>query len=313
MQLIVLLLATVAVLTFLSGVIVFLGSSKGDRIRSAWFFLAATFATAWISSISIFITAGEDMGDAIDWHVKWTFISAILIDIAFLGYVAWRQKYGQIITAFFAIIGIAISALIFANPHYMYDEVILSKAGNTINMSIGPLNIIYMIFFCAIVPAVVIALIREFSRTKSQRKRGGDLTIMISFGASSLLTLIADLILPALGNWSMVWLGPLALSATIIGFYYTILRYHSLNLSSIWLKLFSYIVIVTSMAIIYMIIFSIIFAALFRGSTPSIEVIILNFVMILFFLLLMPAMNQLSNFIRSLITNQNGGTKKEGE
>ena len=65
MQLIVILLATVSVLTFLSGAIVFFGSSKSDRIRSAWYLLAALFTTFWMSSISIFLVAKPDAIDAI--------------------------------------------------------------------------------------------------------------------------------------------------------------------------------------------------------------------------------------------------------
>lgn len=171
-------------------------------------------------------------------------------------------------------------------------------------MNIGPVYFAYIGFFAAIVPAVVATLFKQYLKTRSERKKGGDLTIMISFGLSSTITLIANLVLPLFDNWSLIWLGPLALSATIIAFYYTILRYRSLNLSSIWLKIFSYIVIIASLAIVYMIIFAAIFATLFRGSMPSSEVIILNFIMILIFLLLMPAMNELNVFIRSLISNQ---------
>ncbi len=301
MQLIVILLATVAVLTFLSGAIVFFGSSKGDRIRSAWFFLAAIFATAWMASISVFMVAQPEWTNNIEWHVKWTFISAILIDAAFLGYISWVQKNGKYLTLFFAILGIIISAPIFTAPDLLYNEIIIARTGNSVVMNIGPLYIAYNVFFALIVPAIIFSLFKQFLKTRSQRKKGGDITIMVSFGISSLIILVANLILPLIGNWSAIWLGPLALSATIIGFYYTILRYRSLNLSSIWLKIFSYIVIVSSVAIVYMMIFAIIFAALFRGSPPSTEVIILNFIMILVFIALMPAMNEFIKFIRTLI------------
>lgn len=304
MQLIVILLATVSILTFLSGAIVFFGSTKGDRVRSAWFFLAAIFATAWMASISIFLVAEPSMMGSIDWHVKWTFISAILIDVSFLGYIAWREKYGQAITTLFAVAGLIISLIILICPGSLYNEIILSRTGNSVIMNIGPVYFAYIGFFAAIVPAVVATLFKQYLKTRSERKKGGDLTIMISFGLSSTITLIANLVLPLFDNWSLIWLGPLALSATIIAFYYTILRYRSLNLSSIWLKIFSYIVIIASLAIVYMIIFAAIFATLFRGSMPSSEVIILNFIMILIFLLLMPAMNELNIFIRSLISNQ---------
>ncbi len=310
MQLIIVLLATVSILTFLSGFIVFAGARKGERAMSTSFFIAAIFATIWMASISLFLTASPDSVATIDWHVRWTFISAIVIDTAFLGYIAWEIKYGKLITYLYFIFGSIISALIFYKPELLYNEVILSHAGNSVIMNIGPLYFGYISFFGLIVPTVVFMLLKQFLKSRSVRKKNGDLVIMVSFGLSSTLVLIANLILPLLGNWQMIWLGPLALSATIIAFYYTILRYHSLNLSSIWLKVFSYIVIIASLAIIYMIIFALIFAALFRGSTPSTEVIILNFIMILIFLLLMPAMNELSSFIRSLITGSNDKNKK---
>ncbi|MBQ3352872.1 hypothetical protein IJG89_00790 [Candidatus Saccharibacteria bacterium] len=311
MQLIVILLATVSILTFLSGAIVFFGASKGDRIRSTWFFLAAIFATVWMVSISLFLVAEPSWYSFIDWHVKWTFVSAILIDVAFLGYIAWREKYGKVMTFFFLLAGLAISTLIFCCPELLYSTVNLDRTGNSVVMNIDLLYILYNAFFAAIVPAIIITLLKQFIKTKSSRKKGGDLVIMISFGVSSAIVLVANLILPLLGNWSAIWLGPLALSATIIGFYYTILRYRALNLSSIWLKIFSYIVILASIAIIYMIIFSLIFAALFRGSTPSTEVIVLNFIMILIFLLLMPSMYELNLFVRKLIANDKTEEKKE--
>ena len=310
MQLIVILLATVSILTFLSGVIVFFGSKKGNKVQSAWFLLAAIFATIWMTSISIFLTANADSASTIDWHVKWTFVSAIIIDVAFLGYITWKTRYGKALTLFFTILGLIISVLIFCQPQMLYKDVILANTGNKVEMNIGPLYFAYNGFFALVVPAIIVALIQQYLKTKSNRKKGGDLIIMGSFGLSSGLTLAFNLIMPLFGNWILIWVGPLALAVTIIGFYYTILRYKSLNLSSIWLKLFSNIVIIASIAIIYMVIFSIIFAGLFRGSTPSIEVIILNFIMISVFLLLMPAINQLINYVKSLISGESSITKE---
>ena len=127
---------------------------------------------------------------------------------------------------------------------------------------------------------------------------------MGSFGLSSTLVMIFNLILPLFGNWNLIWIGPLALAVTIIAVYYTILRYKMLNLSSIWLRVFSYVIVIASLAIVYMIIFSIVFAALFRGSTPSTEVIVLNFIMILIFISLIPAMSGSLGYIKNLINGQ---------
>lgn len=302
MQLIVILLITVSVLTFLSGAIMFFGSKKKERTRSAWFFAATIFATIWMLSISLFLVADPSWIDVIGWHVNWTYISAIFIDIALLGYIAWHEKYGRIATALFVILGLILSGIFLIDPSLLYTDVILSNAGNSLVTNIGPFYFAYIAFFCLLVPAVIITLFRQIYRSRSLRKRGADLVLLVGFAISGTMSLIFNLILP-LWDWSLIWLGPLAISTTILAVYYTILRYRTLNLSSIWLKLLSYIVVVASIAIIYMVIFSIIFAALFRGSTPSTEVIILNFIMILIFLALMPAMNEFIRFTRSLITN----------
>lgn len=311
MQLIIMLLGTVSILTLLSGLIVFLGAKKGSRVHSAWFFAAAIFATVWMSSIMFFLTAKSSAVDTIDWHVKWTFASAILLDASFLGYVAWKQKLGRTITIVFLILGLAVCATIFAKPEWLYSDVTLSNAGNSVTMNIDALYYIYIAYFALIVPAVIFMLFKQFIKTRSSRTKGGDLVIMGSFGGSSTIVLIVNLIMPLFGNWGMIWLGPLALSATIIGFYYTILRYRSLNLSSIWLKAFSYIVVFCSLALVYMVVFYLIFMALFRGSKPSVEVIVLNFIMVLIFLLLMPALNQILLNVRDLISGQK--INKEGK
>lgn len=309
MQLIAILLITVSILTFLSGIAVFFGASKGDRARSAWFFLATIFATIWMVSISLFLIATPDWGEQLTWIVDLTYISAIFIDIALLGYISWRKKYGKIATLTFTMLGLVFAAFFILNPNLLYTEIKLSSAGNSLVTNFGPFYFTYIAFFCALVPAVMITLLKQILDSRSTRVRGSDVVLLIGFGISGTMSLVFNLILP-LWNWSLIWLGPLAISTTILAFYYTILRYRALNLTSRWLKILSYIVLITSAAVLYMIIFYLIFKGMFKGASPSIEVIILNFIMVLFFLLLMPAMNELMSFIRSLIANPEEESEK---
>ena len=302
MQLIIILLAVVGLLTFSSGIIVLFGTLRANRARSIWYFLAATFAACWMSTIAMFLTAGKDaLADYITTVVSMTFVCAIMLDVTFLGFSAWDKIYGKFATFFFLVFGVILSGTILLNPDMLYSDIILSNAGNSVLMNYGPLYYTYIAFFCAVVPVICFALFRQYRRARSKRNRHSNIIAMAAFGISSLITMIANLVLPVMDNWTMIWMGPLAISTVILVIYYLILRYQALNLSFRWLKFFSYIVVVASIAIVYMIIFSIVFAALFRGSTPSIEVIILNFIMILIFIALMPAMNGLIRFIRSLV------------
>ena len=303
MQLIAILLITVSVLTFLSGLAVFLGARKGDRVRSAWFFLATIFATIWTDSIALFLIATNNWNGVLNLIVDFTFISAIFIDIALLGYISWYKKYGKGATLTFLVLGLIFAGVFIAKPNLIYTEIIFSSSGNSLVTNLSPFFFTYIAFYFALVPAVMITLLKQIIRAKSKRVRGGDLTLLIGFAFSGTAALIFNLILP-LWTWYFIWLGPFAISATILAFYYTILRYRVLELNSRWLKILSYIVLITSAAVLYMIVFYIVFIAMFKGSSPSLEVIILNFIMVLFFLLLMPAMNELTAFVRSLITDQ---------
>ncbi|MBR3254279.1 hypothetical protein IKF88_00925 [Candidatus Saccharibacteria bacterium] len=303
MQLVAILLITVSILTLLSGIAVFFGASKGDRARSAWFFMATVFATVWMVSISIFLIAKPEWYDIMPRHVNWTYISSIFIDVALLGYISWRYKAGKIATITFLALGLFLTGFFVHDPSLLYTDIVLANTGNSLVTNIGPFYFIYIAFYCLLVPTIIITLLCQILKSTSKRIRGGDLVLLIGFAISGTMSLIFNLILP-LWTWNLVWLGPLAVSTTIIAFYYTILRFRALNLSSRWLKVLSYIVIITSSAVIYMVIFYVIFAAMFRGSTPSVEVIVLNFVMILIVLLLTPAMSELNMFVRSLISNQ---------
>lgn len=307
MQLIAILLITVSILTLLSGIAVFFGATKGDRARSAWFFAATVFATIWMVSISLFLIANSDW-PYMTLLVDLTYISAIFIDIALLGYISWRKRFGKVTTLAFLVAGIIFAAFFVKNPELLYTEIVLTSAGNSLVTNIGPFYFTYIAFFCALVPAVLITLFMQILKSKSSRIKNGDLVLLIGFAISGTMSLIFNLILP-LWTWDLIWLGPLAISTTIIAFYYTILRYHALNLRSRWLKILSYIVLITSAAVLYMMVFYVVFIAMFRGSTPSIEVITLNFIMVLFFLLLMPAMNELLAFVRSLIIGDDNTNK----
>lgn len=307
MQLIAILLITVSILTLLSGIAAFFGATKGDRARSAWFFVATVFAMVWTVAISLFLIATPEW-DHMPLLVNLTYVSAIFIDIALLGYISWRKKAGKITTLIFLVAGIIFTGFFVNNPGLLYSDIILTSAGNSLVPNFSPFYFTYIGFFCALVPAVLITLLKQILDSRSNRVKNGDLVLLIGFAISGTASLVFNLILP-LWTWDLIWLGPLTISTTIIAFYYTILRYHAINLKSRWLKTLSYIVIITSAAVLYMMVFYVVFVAMFRGSTPSMEVIILNFIMVLFFLLLMPAMSEVVIFVRSLITGEEPAPK----
>ena len=123
---------------------------------------------------------------------------------------------------------------------------------------------------------------------------------MIGLAVTGLLALIFDIILPPT-RYDLIWVGPLTIGLVIIGFYYAILRFRMISLSTNWLRVLCYIVLIGSAVIIYLLIFHLIFSALFKIANPSFQVILLNFIMIAIVILLTPAISELHSMTKSLI------------
>ena len=88
----------------------------------------------------------------------------------------------------------------------------------------------------------------------------------------------------------------------MLAYFYGILKYRIISVSARWLRVMAYGVILSAGAAIYMILFYIIFTALFKIPNPSTSVLVLNFIMIVIVLLLMPVIQEITASVRSMIT-----------
>lgn len=294
----------VGILTLLSGIIFLFGSKKEDRPASIWYFLTSIFATIWLTVVALILTAKADRAPFMSFLFTTGFVAPLLFDACFLAFAAWTRRSGKVTAIILLLVALILSVFILLKPEWLYSNIIIANTGNSAEILIGPLLFCYIGYFAIVLPFISFVFLHRYRRARSKSKRIGALVAMITSGISGLCCLVANLILPLMHNWNHSWIGPLSFAIVIISIYYIILCYRIINLSYGWLRIFSYIVIVSTIAIVYMIIFSIIFAALFRGSTPSLEVIILNFIMLLIFISLIPAMNSFVKFSRRLILEQ---------
>ncbi len=303
MLIVAILLITVAILTLLSGVATFFGVAKKEKLKTAWFLLATIFATVWTMMIAIFLVADANYDAFMPVVINITYISALFIDIMLLGFINWENKRGRVVAWAFVLLGVILAIAVTVRPSLLHYGAMYSGSGNSILLNVGPFYYIYIAFFCVLVPTVMVTLLRKYIHSTTLSNRGADLVLLVGFGISGITSLVVNLILP-FWTWEYIWLGPLTISATIIAFYYSVLRYRIVDLNSKWLRVLSFIVVVASLAVVYMVIFYVIFMAMFRGASPSIEVIVLNFIMILIVIALIPATNELNAFIRSLISHE---------
>lgn len=303
MHLIHILVTLVAVLTVLSALALVLGSHKSERAHSTWFLLAAVGEAIWGISIAVFLSLGMGVAQEIAAPslVNGIYMGAILMDVALLGYISWKYRLGKILTIVFAIIGVVLSAILCYDPSVLYSSIILSNMGNSVTIDMGQwFYIAYALYFCTITPVFCAFLIHKIWHTGNKKIRRGYLFFLIGLAVAGMLSLIFDIILPPT-RYDLIWVGPLTIGLVIIGFYYAILKFRTISLSTNWLRILSYVVLIGSAVIIYLLIFHLVFSSLFKIANPSFQVVLLNFIMLAIVLLLTPAISELNSMTKSLI------------
>ena len=306
MNLINILVVAISVLTILSALALVFGSMKAERKRSLWFLAAAIGEVMWGVGIAVALSLPPtDTGYAVmPWALKFLYVGALIMDSTILGYVSWKYKIGKIITLSFLAVAIVLSIIFLCDTSVLYTDFTLSYSGNSLDYLMpaegGWFFGAYIAFFCTVVPAFCLTLLYQIRHAKNKEAKKGYGFFLIGLAIAGFASLIFDLIL-APERYDLIWIGPLLIGLTMMGFYYAVLRYRMITLSAKWLKVMSTVVLVSMMVIVYLLIFHLIFSALFKVSNPSFQVILLNFIMVAVVLLLAPSIAEIWAMIKSLI------------
>lgn len=306
MNLVNFLIIVVSVLTILSALTLVFGSQKIERWRSLWFLAAAVGEVIWSVSIAGFLSLGTGEADQqiAPWLVKGIYVGPIVMDTMLLGYVAWKYRFGKAATVIMLAAGAVLATIFLYDPSVLYSQYALANAGNTVTYLMpgegGWFLIAYIAFFCMITPALCLALLYQIKRATNRGMRNGYIFFVIGMAVGGFLSLIFNLI-GAMYRYDLIWVGPLATGAVLIGFYYAVLKYRMVVLAAGWLKAMSTAVLTCAGVIIYLLIFNVVFSTLFKVNNPSFEVLLLNFLMIAVVLALTPAIIETWTMMRLLI------------
>lgn len=306
MHLIYILVIAVSALTILSALALVFGSVKAEKKHSLWFLVAAIGEVMWGVGIAIALSLPpNDFGNAVmPVALKCLYVGALVMDSTILGYVAWKYKIGKIVTSVFLIIASVLSVIFLYDSSVLYTSYSLSNAGNTVDYLMpnegGWFFGTYIAFFCTVVPAFCFALVYKIRNARSKDDKKGYTFFLIGLAIAGFFSLIFDLIM-APERYDLIWVGPMLIGLTMMGFYYAVLRYRMIVLSAGWLKIMSSVVIISGAVIVYLLVFHVIFSALFKVSNPSFQVILLNFIMIAIVLLMTPAISEMFAITKSLI------------
>lgn len=305
MELITILLSIVSVLAVLSGLAILIGVGKKDRAKAAIFFVGNLSALVWTFSIVKLLTLPADSYDYARTLVPIVYISVCLMMSTLVGYFCYDYKVGKPFFILTLILTAIIGTLIVTMPGDFYSDMVINGFSNKLVFENCALYYAY-IGVCAVMVAGLIggALGKILtSRKDKHMNTRGYIILAVGLGLTGGLAGVFDLALPLLGNYSLIWVGPLSMSAAILFHYYVVLRYKILELKGRSLKALTYAVMISIVAVIYMCVFFVIFSAMFHGASPSSEVLLLNFIMATVMILLIPAFNEVSAELGSFVSN----------
>ncbi|MBR2836863.1 hypothetical protein IKE79_00725 [Candidatus Saccharibacteria bacterium] len=297
------LVIAIAVLTILSAVALMCGSNKQEKRRSLWFLAAAIGEVMWGVSIAVALSLPPTDGGyaTMPLAVKGIYVGAIVMDSAMLGYVSWKYKFGKILTSLFIIAGVVLAGIFLYDPSVLYSSFTLAHTGNSVTIDVSRgWYVAYIAYFCTIVPAFCLSLVYKIRHSSNKDTKKGYLFFLVGLAVAGFMSLIFDLIMP-LSRYDLIWVGPLLIGLTMMGFYYAVLRYRMISLTTGWLKMMSTLVLASGVVIVYLLVFHLIFSALFKVASPSPQVILLNFIMVAIVLALAPAIAEIWAMIKSLI------------
>lgn len=302
MNLISILLIVTAILTVAVGVVAFFGSSGKERRINGWLTLTAIASAIWALSIAFFL--GLPVGSE-QWApvlIAMIYASGPLTSPMALGFVSWRFKIGKVLTIISLAFGICLSTMVIAHPELLYSGYTISHAGNSVELLTNWFNFTYAGYFMPVITGFCVMSFYAAKKATSKRLRKGLTIFAVGILIEGICAGIFDVLLPLFVRYDLIWIGPLALAAVLLTFFYAALRYRMVILSSNWLKILASAVLLTGGVTVYMVLFYIIFTALFKIPNPSASILVLNFLMIVIVLLLMPVISELKSSISSMIS-----------
>lgn len=296
----ILLIAT-AILCLLTGFMSLVGVSKDMRGRQVWFFVTTIGCALWTAGIGIFQALGPNDLDKVKLPFYAIYLGSLLMAVSILGYASWRRTWGKIYTVICGLVAVFLAVVLILDPGLLYTDITLSNNGNSVQLYWGWYYITYCLFYVVNNTGFVI---NQYLNAKTNRKknaRKGDYLLFFGLLISGVLSIVFDLLIPPM-DYSLIWVGPLSLCVVMIAFFYSTLKYRLVSMSSRWLQVLAYGVILSIGAVIYMLLFYIIFTALFKIPNPSTSVLVLNFLMIIIVLLLMPVISEVTASVKSMIS-----------
>ena len=249
-----LVLGMVALMALILGMLV-LKKSKRHYDTKQWFFLVCLCLAVWSAGLEMFSLA--DNGAALDIASRWFYVAsavfcpalAIFTAKSFLPLTKSVRSFICIASSLFIIF----SVYIILAPEFIINA---SEITTPVDFSQIPINAINYIVFATFFSVffLVVMWFGYVAWRKSDTIRRKQVAIyMTGLLVSSIPGFVVDLLLPALGDYRYVWVGPVAIILFLFAIMYSIVKYRLMDVKTAVARSVSYMLLLIALAVVYVI------------------------------------------------------------
>ena len=249
-----LILGMVALMALILGMLV-LKKSKRHYDTKQWFFLVCLCLAVWSAGLEMFSLA--DNGAALDIASRWFYVAsavfcpalAIFTAKSFLPLTKSVRSFIFISSSLF----IVLSIYIILAPEFIINA---SEITTPVDFSQIPINAINYIVFATFFSVffLVVMWFGYVAWRKSDNIRRKQVAIyMTGLLVSSIPGFVVDLLLPALGDYRYVWVGPVAIILFLFAIMYSIVKYRLMDVKTAVARSVSYMLLLIALAVVYVI------------------------------------------------------------
>jgi len=247
-----LVLGMVALMALILGMLV-LKKSKRHYDTKQWFFLVCLCLAVWSAGLEMFSLA--DNGAALDIASRWFYVAsavfcpalAIFTAKSFLPLTKSVRSFIFISSSLF----IVLSIYIILAPEFIINA---SEITTPVDFSQIPINAINYIVFATFFSVffLVVMWFGYVAWRKSDTIRRKQVAIyMTGLLVSSIPGFVVDLLLPALGDYRYVWVGPVAIILFLFAIMYSIVKYRLMDVKTAVARSVSYMLLLIALAVVY--------------------------------------------------------------
>lgn len=249
-----LVLGMVALMALILGMLV-LKKSKRHYDTKQWFFLVCLCLAVWSAGLEMFSLA--DNGAALDIASRWFYVASAVFCPALAIFTA--KSFLPLTKSVRAFICIASSLfIVFSIYIVLAPEFIINASEITtpVDFSQIPINAINYIVFATFFSVffLVVMWFGYVAWRKSDTIRRKQVAIyMTGLLVSSIPGFVVDLLLPALGDYRYVWVGPVAIILFLFTIMYSIVKYRLMDVKTAVARSVSYMLLLIALAVVYII------------------------------------------------------------